>query len=96
MSFVVPILFLPAFVLFAVAVINLLRAMFHVRHDQRWETRLNIVIWLSEYRTKTTFDETGQVLIRRARKYRSWFLKYCLFLLLVLLAVAIFGPGGTV
>lgn len=96
MSLIVPILFLPAVFLFATSVVNMVRASQHMRHDQRWQTRLNVVVWLSEYRTKATFDAEGQALIRRARKYRRWFLRYCLFLLIVLLGIGAFENLGSV
>lgn len=92
MSILIPLLFLPAFGFFALAFVDAMRATQHVRHDQRWETRVNPAIWLAEYRTKATFDEAGQRLVGRARRYRRWFLIYCLFLLAALLGIAAFGP----
>ena len=94
MAVLVPLLFVPAIVLFAISVVNMVRASQHVRHDQRWNTRLNVVIWLSEYRTKTVFDAQGEVLIRRARRFRRLFLRYCLFLLIVLLAIGAYDRWG--
>ncbi|MFN3144354.1 MAG: hypothetical protein ACE368_03380 [Paracoccaceae bacterium] len=93
MSILIALLFLPAIGLFIASAVCFARATGHVRHDKRWTDRLNFATWLSEYRTRTSFDDTGQRFVRAARRYRRWFLRYCLFLLLVLLATQFFGSG---
>jgi hypothetical protein len=92
MQILIPLLFLPAICLWLLAVINLLRATQNVRHDQNVASRMNPVIWLSEWRTKATFTEDGQRQMAFAKRMRKAFLLYCVFLLIVLLSLPRVAP----
>lgn len=86
-------LFLPAIVVWLVALVSFLGATRHVRHDQGYLNRINPVVWLSQWRAKATFDERGQLLLGRARLARRWFLRYCMFLVVLLLGLALWAPA---
>lgn len=93
MGYWLALLFLPALVLWAIGLVNMLRAIHDVRHDQASASRINPLFWLSEWRTETRFGEAGQRAARRAQQARRWFLWYCLFLLVVLLVLGGRAPG---